>query len=76
MLEKLRDLISNQCNCDAESVDPSARFKEDLEADSLDLFELIMALEDAFGVEIPAQDLENLLTVQDVMDYLSAKGIE
>lgn len=76
MLEKMKELISSQCNCEAESVVPSARFKEDLNADSLDLFELVMALEDEYSVEIPAEDLEKLLTVQDVMDYLTAKGVE
>lgn len=76
MLEKLQELISNQCNCEPESVVLSARFKEDLNADSLDLFELVMALEDEYGVEIPADDLEKLLTVQDVMDYLADKGVE
>lgn len=76
MLEKMKDLIASQLNCEAESVVPQARFKEDLKADSLDLFEMVMAMEDEFGVEIPAEDLEKLLTVQDVMDYLGQKGVE
>ena len=45
-------------------------------ADSLDLFELVMALEDEYSVEIPAEDLEKLTTVGAVMDYLKAKGVE
>ncbi|MBQ4284355.1 MAG: acyl carrier protein [Lachnospira sp.] len=76
MFEKLQEIISGQLNVDAESVKPESNFKEDLNADSLDLFELIMSLEDEYGVEIPAEDLEKMATVQDVMDYLSAKGIE
>ena len=51
-------------------------FKADLHADSLDLFELIMALEEEYDVEIPTEDLENLTTVQSVVDYLKEKGIE
>ena len=53
-----------------------SRFKEDLEADSLDLFELVMALEEEYGVEIPSEDLEKILTVQDVIDYMKNKGVE
>ena len=45
-------------------------------ADSLDLFELVMALEDEYGVEIPSEDLEKLLSVEDVMNYLKEKGVE
>ena len=51
-------------------------FKEDLGADSLDLFELVMALEDEYSVEIPSEDLEKLLTVGDVVNYLKDKGVE
>ena len=51
-------------------------FKEDLEVDSLDLFELVMALEDEFGVEIPSEDLEQLTTVGAVVEYLKNKGVE
>ena len=76
MLEKMREIISEQLNCEAESIQPETSFKEDLGADSLDLFELVMALEDEYSVEIPAEDLENLLTVGDVMQYLKAKGVE
>ena len=51
-------------------------FQDDLGADSLDLFELVMALEDEYSVEIPAEDLQNLATVGDVMNYLKEKGVE
>lgn len=76
MLDKLKELIADQLNADADSITPDTRFKEDLEADSLDLFELIMSLEEEFGVEIPSEELEGLLTVQNVMDYLANKGVE
>ena len=61
---------------DAESITEASSFKDDLGADSLDLFELVMALEDEYSVEIPAEDLQNLLTVGDVMNYLKEKGVE
>lgn len=75
MFEQLRKIIAAQLNVDEEKVTPQSNFKEDLNADSLDLFELIMSLEDEYSIEIPAEDLEQLLTVQDVLDYLHAKGI-
>ena len=76
MLEKLKEIIADQLNVDADSITAESRFKEDLEADSLDLFELVMALEDEYSVEIPAEDLQNLATVGDVMKYLKDKGVE
>ena len=51
-------------------------FKDDLGADSLDLFELVMALEDEYSVEIPAEELQELTTVGAVIDYLKNKGVE
>ena len=69
-------MIAEQLGVDVASVEAESRFKEDLDADSLDLFELVMALEEEYGVEIPSEDLEKLLTVQDVIDYLKNKGVE
>ena len=76
MLEKMKELFAEQLNADADSITLETRFKEDLEADSLDLFELIMSLEEEFGVEIPTEELETLATVGDVVDYLKNKGVE
>ena len=76
MLEKMKEIIAGQLNVNAEDVKPESRFKEDLNADSLDLFELVMALEDEYSVEIPSEELEKLLTVQDVCDYLKNHGVE
>lgn len=76
MLEKMKEIIADQLNVDADSITEASSFKEDLGADSLDLFELVMALEDEYSVEIPAEDLENLTTVGDVMNYLKNKGVE
>ena len=76
MFEKMKDIIAEQLNCEKETITLETNFKDDLGADSLDLFQLVMALEDEYGVEIPADDLQNLLTVGDVMKYLKDKGIE
>lgn len=76
MFEKIKDLIAEQLGVDEAEITPEAKFGDDLGADSLDLFELVMALEEEYGVEIPSEDLESIATVQDVMDYLKDKGIE
>ena len=76
MLEKMKTIIAEQLSVDADSIQADSNFKEDLGADSLDLFELVMALEEEFGVEIPSEDLESTATVNDVMEYLKNKGVE
>lgn len=76
MLEKMKDLIADQLGMEAETITAESKFKEDLGADSLDLFELVMALEDEYSVEIPAEDLQTMATVGDVINYLKDKGIE
>lgn len=76
MLEKMKELIADQLSIDAETITADSKFKEDLGADSLDLFELVMALEDEYSVEIPAEDLQKMATVGDVMNYLKDKGVE
>ncbi|MCI9534499.1 MAG: acyl carrier protein [Lachnospiraceae bacterium] len=76
MLERMKEIIAEQLSVEEEIVTESSSFKEDLGADSLDLFELVMALEDEYSIEIPSDDLQNLLTVGDVMNYLKDKGVE
>ena len=76
MFEKLKTVIEENLNAEGAEITESTSFKEDLDADSLDLFEMVMALEDEFGIEIPSEDLEQLLTVGDVMKYLTDKGVE
>ena len=76
MLEKLQEIIAEQLGIEAAEVQAESNFKDDLNADSLDLFEMIMAMEEEFGVEIPSDDLDAIATVQDVMDYLKNKGVE
>lgn len=76
MLEKMKEIIAEQLSTEADGITAETSFKEDLGADSLDLFELVMALEDEYSVEILSEDLEKLVTVGDVMEYLKEKGVE
>ena len=76
MLEKMKEIIAAQLGVSEDEVTLEASFKEDLDADSLDLFELVMALEEEYDVEIPSDDLAELNTVGDVINYLKDKGVE
>ena len=76
MLEKLAAVIREQLNLEDVEITEKSNFKDDLGADSLDLFELIMSLEEEFGVEIPSEDLEKIATVGDVVNYLKEHGVE
>jgi acyl carrier protein len=76
MFEKMSESIAQQLGIEEEEITPDTSFKEDLGADSLDLFELTMALEDEYDIEIPAEELEAIETIQDVIDYLNSRGIE
>lgn len=76
MLEKLKEIIAEQLGISEDEVKAESNFKDDLGADSLDLFELVMSLEEEYEVEIPSEDLEKIATVNDVMEYLKAKGVE
>ena len=72
MLEKMQELIADQLSVDADSITEASSFKDDLG----DLYELIMALEEEYDVEIPADDLESIHTVGDVINFLKEKGVE
>jgi acyl carrier protein len=74
MEERLKKLISEQLGVDESRVVPSASFTDDLEADSLDLVEMIMSLEEEFNVEIPDADAEKIVTVGDALEYLRARA--
>ena len=76
MLEKIKEMVAEQLNVDAAEITEATSFKDDLGADSLDLFELVMSLEDEYSVEIPAEELTDLTTVGAVIDYLKNKGVE
>ena len=70
MLEKIKEIIAESLGTDISTLTEETRFKEDLGADSLDLFEMVMALEEAFNVEIPSEDLESIKTIKDVKEYI------
>ena len=70
MTEKIIALTAEHLGIDADSISETSSFKEDLGVDSMDLFELVMELEEEFGIEIPSEDLENLATVADVAKYI------
>ena len=96
MLEKMKEIIAEQLGVEEDEITPDTSFKEDLGADSLDLFELVMessfkddlkadsldlfeltmALEEEYDTEIPAEELEDIETVGDVIEYLREKGID
>jgi acyl carrier protein len=68
--QKVRDIVVEQLGVKLEQVTPEAKFIEDLGADSLDVVELVMALEEEFGQEIPDEEAEKLTTVGDVIKYI------
>lgn len=76
MLEKVVEIIQEQLNLEGVEITEDSSFKDDLGADSLDLFELVMAFEEEYGIEIPSEDLEKLTTVGAVIEYIKGQGIE
>ncbi|UCF31700.1 MAG: acyl carrier protein [bacterium] len=70
---KINEIIAEQLNQDADSIDVNAHFVNDLGADSLDVVELVMAFEEAFDLEIPDEDAEKIQTVQDAINYIQEK---
>ena len=76
MLEKIKEIIAESLGTEISTLTEETSFKEDLGADSLDLFELVMAFEEEYGVEIPSEDLEQLTTVGAVIEYMKSRGVE
>lgn len=79
--ERVKRIVTEQLGVDEAEVTPDASFADDLNADSLDLVELVMALEEEFSekeriLEIPDEDAEKIKTVQDAIDYIKERGIE
>ena len=72
MTERMKEIVAEALNVEIETLKEDTSFKEDLGADSLDLFELVMSLEDECSVTIPSEELEKILTEQDVVDYIEA----
>ena len=70
ILGKIQEITADRLGVDESDVTPDASFREDLEADSLDLVELIMELEEQFGMEIPDEEAEKITTVEEAVDYV------
>jgi acyl carrier protein len=68
--DRVKEIIAKELEVDAKQLTPEAKFIEDLGADSLDIVELVMALEEEFGLDIPDEDADKLKTVGDAMNYL------
>ncbi|GAB4191617.1 MAG: acyl carrier protein [Coleofasciculaceae cyanobacterium] len=73
IFERVKKIVVEQLEVDPEAVTPQAKFTDDLNADSLDTVELVMALEEEFDVEIPDEAAEQIATVQAAVDYISNK---
>ena len=74
VLEKVRSHLADELGVDAESINDETHFRDDLEADSLDLCELVMELEDTYGVKMSEQEAEGILTVGEAVDFVAARA--
>ena len=72
MLDKVLDILSEQLSLDRESISTESKIIDDLGADSLDVVELIMALEEEFGIEVPEVEAEKIVSVGDVVEYIKS----
>lgn len=70
MFERIRDLIAEKVGVDTEEISMETSFADDLEADSITLFELVMAIEDEFDIEVDDEIIEKIVTVGDIVNYL------
>jgi acyl carrier protein len=76
VLERIREHLATELEVDPERIDEGTRFKEDLEADSLDLVELLVELEDRYGIRIPDEQAAKMLTVGQAADFVAAHAAE
>ncbi len=76
MFKKIKPIIADQLGVEESDINLESSFTNDLGADSLDLFEMVMEFEDEFDIEIPTEDLESIDKVEDIVNYLKSKGIE
>jgi acyl carrier protein len=74
VLDKVRSHLADELGVDAESINDETHFRDDLEADSLDLYELVMELEDTYGVKMSEQEAEGILTVGQAVDFVAARA--
>ncbi len=75
MLERVKEIIVERLNLGGMEITEETSFKDDLGADSLDLFELVMAFEEEYDIEIPAEELENITTVGDIIKAMQDNGV-
>lgn len=76
VFEKIKQILADQLDADIDEMTMDTRIADDLGADSLDVVEMLMAIEDDFDVEIPDEDIEGLKTIGDVVEYINNKGVE
>ena len=76
MFDKVKAIFEEQLGVSQDEMQLDTNFKDDLGVDSLDLYEIVMKMEDEFDVEIPAEELEDVATFEDVLNYLKSKGEE
>jgi len=76
MFERIVEIIREQLGLSDMEITEDTSFKDDMGADSLDLYELVLAFEEEYGVELPVEDLENVNTVGDIMDFIKEQGID
>ena len=72
VLEKVKAILSEQCDVEEDSITPDTNLSEDLEADSLDVVDLLMSIEDEFEIEVPDEEIENIKTVDQLVKYIEA----
>lgn len=75
MIDKIKELLAVHFDVDTDDVNEETSFRDDLGIDSLDLFEMVMELETEYGFEIPAEDLQDIQTIGDIVEYLQNQGI-
>jgi len=76
MFERIVEIIREQLGLADMEITEDTSFKDDMGADSLDLYELVLAFEEEYGVELPVEDLENVNTVGDIMEFIKDQGID
>ena len=76
MFDKVKAIFEEQLGVSQDEMNLDTNFKDDLGVDSLDLYEIVMKMEEEFDLEIPAEELDNVATFEDVLNYLKSKGVE
>ena len=76
MVDKVKAIFEEKLGVSQDEMNLDTNFKDDLGVDSLDLYEIVMKMEEEFDVEIPAEELDNVATFEDVLNYLKSKGVE